>query len=37
MGAGCVGIAAAYYALKMNRTVCILEKNVIGDEKKFWY
>lgn len=36
IGAGCMGMAAAYYALKMNKTVCIVEKNAIGDEKKFW-
>lgn len=31
IGAGCVGMAAAYYALKMNKTVCIIEKDIIGD------
>ena len=29
-------MAAAYYALKLNRTVCILEKRGLGDDKKFW-
>lgn len=29
-------MAAAYYALKMNRRVCLIEKNTIGDEYKFW-
>lgn len=36
IGAGCVGMAAAYYALKMNRRVCVIERNEVGDERKFW-
>lgn len=36
IGAGCVGMAAAYYALKSNKTVCIIEKSKIDSEDRYW-
>lgn len=36
VGAGCVGIAAAYYAITEGKKVCLLEKGKIGSNQRFW-
>lgn len=36
LGAGCVGMAAAYYAAKMNKRVCVVERGAIQEENRIW-
>lgn len=32
VGAGCVGVSAAYYAVKEGKSVCLIEKGKIGSD-----
>ena len=36
VGAGCVGMAAAYYAVKEGKKVCLIEKGIIGSADRYW-
>lgn len=36
IGAGCVGMAAAYYALKSGKKVCVVESQTIGSTERYW-
>ncbi len=36
IGAGCVGMAAAYYAIKKGKKVCIVESQTIGSAERYW-
>ena len=37
VGAGCMGVAAAYYAVKRGITsICIIEQSQIGDPNRYW-
>lgn len=36
VGAGCVGMAAAYYAVQKGWSVCLVESQGIGSDKRYW-
>ncbi len=36
IGAGCVGMAAAYYAIKKEKKVCIVESQTIRNAERYW-
>ena len=37
IGAGCMGIAASYYAIKSGiKNVCIIERALIGSDTRYW-
>ena len=36
VGAGAVGMAAAYYAVKAGRKVCLIESASIGSPERYW-
>jgi glycine/D-amino acid oxidase-like deaminating enzyme len=36
VGAGCVGVAAAYYAVQKGWSVCLIESQGVNSDKRYW-